>query len=913
MANSIQKLQSLGQSVWYDNMRRGLITSGELQRLIDLGVSGLTSNPMIFEKAIAGSNDYDEALLELAGSDASTEEIYEALVIEDIRAAADLLRPVFDRTGGADGFASLEVSPHLAHDADGTINAARRLFAALDRPNVMIKVPGTPEGVRAVRQLIGEGINVNVTLIFSLDAYRQVREAYLAGLDELARSGGDVSKVSSVASFFVSRVDTAVDDLLEGRLRSGTGGLEGLLGRAAVANAKVAYRDFQETFYSDEFAALSSKGGRVQRPLWASTGTKNPEYSDVLYVESLAGKDTVNTMPEATLTAFLDHGRAAEAISTEVSEAESALRRLDEVGIGLEQVTTKLLGDGLRAFADSYDKLLANIQEKLGRLQAQGHKHSGVSLGDHEPEVEATLSDLQDGDVVARIWRGDHTVWKPDPTEIVDRLGWLTVAETMCERVEDLTAFGQAVRDEGTRSAVVLGMGGSSLGPEVLRQSFGSAPGYPELIVLDTTVPRWVRDVTQSIDPTHTVFLVSSKSGGTIEPNVLYKHFRAVVEDAVGREAAGRHFIAVSDPDTSLADLAGREGFRRAFKNTPDLGGRYSVLSYFGMVPAALMGLDIATLLDRADCMREGCASCVAAHDNPGAWLGAAMATLALKGRDKLTLVTSPAIGSFGLWVEQLIAESTGKEGKAIVPVAGEPLLLPDAYGDDRSFVYLRLGGDDNAETDASVEELRSSGHPVIRLDLRDRYDIGAEFYRWEFATAVAGSLLQINPFDQPNVQAAKDVAESLMEEYGRSGDLPAPGETSSWQELVSKATPGSYMAIMAYVQPDADTDSALQALRRGVSERYGIATTLGYGPRFLHSTGQLHKGGPGTGLFLQLTIGHPNDVPIPGEAYTFGVLADAQAQGDLDALRTAGRRVAQVELDSDVPASIARLTAELV
>ena len=910
MANSIQELQSLGQSVWYDNMRRGLITSGELQRLIDLGVSGLTSNPTIFEKAIAGSNDYDEALQELAGSDASTEEIYETLVIEDIKAAADLLRRVFDRTGGADGFASLEVSPHLAHDADGTVNAARRLFAALDRPNVMVNVPGTPEGITAVRQLIGEGINVNVTLIFSLDVYRQVREAYLAGLDELARRGGDVSKVSSVASFFVSRVDTAVDDLLEERPRSGIGGLEGLLGRAAVANAKVAYRDFQEAFYSDEFAALSSKGGRVQRPLWASTGTKNPEYSDVLYVESLAGKDTVNTMPEATLTAFLDHGQAAEAISTDVSEAESALRRLDEVGIGLEQVTTKLLRDGLRAFADSYDKLLANIEEKRTRLQAEGHTHSG--LGDHEAEVEVALSALQDGDVVARIWRGDHTVWKPDPTEIVDRLGWLTVAEAMCERVEELTALGQAVRDEGTRNVVLLGMGGSSLGPEVLRQSFGSAPGYPELIVLDTTVPRWVRDVTQRIDPTHTVFLVSSKSGGTIEPNVLYRHFRAVVDDAVGRAAAGRQFIAVSDPDTSLADLAGREGFRRAFKNTPDLGGRYSVLSYFGMVPAALMGLDIATLLDRADCMREGCASCVAARDNPGAWLGAAMATLALKGRDKLTLVTSPAIGSFGLWVEQLIAESTGKEGKGIVPVAGEPLGDPADYGDDRLFVYLRVDGDDNAETDASAEALRALGHPVIRLDLRDRYDIGAEFYRWEFATAVAGSLLQINPFDQPNVQTAKDVAARLMEEYGRSGALPAPGETSSWQELVSKATPGSYLAIMAYVQPDADTDRALQALRRGVSERYGIATTLGYGPRFLHSTGQLHKGGPDAGLFLQLTVGHPNDVPIPGEAYTFGVLADAQAQGDLDALRTAGRSVAHVEMGSDVPASVARLTAEL-
>ena len=912
MANSVQQLQALGQSVWYDNMPRGLITSGELRRLMGLGISGLTSNPTIFEKAIAGSNDYDEALLKLAESDNSTEGIYETLVIEDIQTAADLLRPVFDRSKGADGFVSLEVSPRLAHNVDGTTKEARRLITALDRPNVMIKVPATPEGVSAIRQLIGEGININVTLIFSLDAYRQVREAYLAGLRELARSGGDLSRVSSVASFFVSRVDTAVDDLLGERLRSGNDELKSLLGKAAVANAKLAYRDFQEAFDSGPFSALREQGARVQRPLWASTGTKNPAYSDVLYVESLVSKDTVNTMPEATLTAFLEHGRAVVSIEADVESAESDLQRLEDAGILMEQVTARLLNDGLQSFADSYDKLLANIEEKRNRVLAGGHKHPGVSLGDHLSDVEVALADLQSRDVVARIWRKDHTVWKSDPTEISDRLGWLTVTDIMCERLDELTAFAQDVLEEGTRKVVLLGMGGSSLGPEVLRQTFGSAPGYPELIVLDTTVPEWVRDVSRSIDPLRTLFLVSSKSGSTVEPNVLYKHFRATVEDAVGREKAGRHFVAVTDTNTSLTDLAQREGFRRVFKNPPDLGGRYSVLSYFGLVPAALMGLDIAALLDRADCMREGCASCVAAHDNPGASLGAAMATLARNGRDKLTLLASPTIGSFGLWVEQLIAESTGKEGKGIVPVAGEPLLPADAYGDDRAFVYLRLEGDNDTETDAAVELLSTSGQPVIRLDLRDKYDLGAEFYRWEFATAVAGSLLGIHPFDQPNVQAAKDVAVNLMHQYKSSGLLPTAGATWSWPGLLSESGPGSYVAIMAYVQPTVEADRALQTLRRGISQRYGIATTLGYGPRFLHSTGQLHKGGPNSGLFLQLTTGHKNDIPIPGEAYTFGVLADAQAQGDLDALQTSGRRVSQVDLDSDVPAAIARLTAAL-
>ena len=533
-------------------------------------------------------------------------------------------------------------------------------------------------------------------------------------------------------------------------------------------------------------------------------------------------------------------------------------------------------------------------------------------LSEHLSEVEATLSDLRQRDVVARIWCKDHTVWMPDPTEITDRLGWLTVTEIMWARLDELTKFAQAVRDEGTRSVVLLGMGGSSAGSEVLRQTFGSAEGYPELIVLDTTVPAWVQNVTKSIDLARTLFLFASKSGDTIESNVLYRHFRALVGEAVGSDGAGRQFVAVTDPDTSLADLARRERFRRVFTNPPDLGGRYSVLSYFGLVPAALTGLDTALLLERADWMRERCASSAVAHDNPGARLGAAMATLALQGRDKLTLVVSPSIGSFGLWAEQLVAESTGKEGKGIVPVAGEPLLAIDAYGNDRVFVYLRLEGDDNAETDAAVGRLESLTHPVVRLHLRDKYDIGAEFFRWEFATSVAGSLLGVHPFDQPAVQAAKYVAVRLMDQYRRTGNLSMTKAPFSFQEFISDAGPGMYVAIMGYLQPTPETDRTLQSLRRKISERYGVATTLGYGPRYLHSTGQLHKGGPNTGLFLQLTSRHTEDIPIPGEAYTFGVLADAQAQGDLEALKSVGRRVARVELVPDVPAAIDRLTAEL-
>ena len=367
MANTVQQAGELGQSVWYDNMRRGMLESGELQGLIDAGITGLTSNPTIFEKAITGSTDYDDALLEQAREGKDAGAIYEHLVVDDIRAAADLLRPVYDRTDGADGFASLEVSPHLAHDTDGTVAEAKRLFATLDRPNVMMKVPGTPQGIPAVHRLIGEGVNVNVTLLFSLGVYGDVRQAYIAGLEDLDWAGRDPGGVASVASFFVSRVDTSVDSLLGGRQRDGAD-VEALLGGAAIANAKLAYRDFRADFDGERFGRLSAKGARVQRPLWASTSTKNPAYSDVLYADSLIGPDTVNTMPDATVEAFLDHGTPDETLARNVDECERFFEALEDAGVDMDEVTDGLLADGLQAFADSFDSLIANIEEKRAAL-----------------------------------------------------------------------------------------------------------------------------------------------------------------------------------------------------------------------------------------------------------------------------------------------------------------------------------------------------------------------------------------------------------------------------------------------------------------------------------------------------------------------------------------------------------------
>ena len=522
--------------------------------------------------------------------------------------------------------------------------------------------------------------------------------------------------------------------------------------------------------------------------------------------------------------------------------------------------------------------------------------------------IEAALADLRSRNLTARIWYGDHTVWKPEPTEIADRLGWLTITDRMRDGIASLEAFAAEVKDEGFRHVVLLGMGGSSLGPEVIGQTFGSAAGYPKLIVLDSTIPDSVQAVNDEIDPVRTLFVVSSKSGTTIEPLAFYNHFRSLVDAKVAERVVGQRFAAITDPGTPLERVAELDRFRRVFLNASDIGGRYSILSYFGMVPAVLAGVDIAKLLERADGMKDSCAPYVDVNDNPGARLGAVMASHATQGRDKLSLVLSPSITGFGLWVEQLIAESTGKEGRGIVPVVGEPLVGPSCYGDDRLFVYLRLDGDNNGDLDAAMADLESVGQPVVRLELGDKYDLGAEFFRWQFATAVAGSVLGIHPFDQPDVQQAKDETARGLREYRESGRLPQPEESGSIEELLSQAKPGDYLAILAYVRETQETNEALTELRRRVMERYHIATTVGYGPRFLHSTGQIHKGGPNSGLFLQISAERQDDIPVPREPYTFGVLADAQALGDMRALQAQGRRVAGVRLKGQHGEQIRRI-----
>lgn len=921
MPNRLIELKTIGgQSLWYDNIQRGLIVSGELKRLVDEdGILGVTSNPTIFEKAISGSSDYDAAIAALTRAGMSIEEIYSALTIEDIRMAADVLRPVYDRTHGKDGYVSIEVSPLLANDTAGTIGEARRLWQTLDRPNLMIKVPATPAGIPAVRELLGSGINVNVTLIFALHMYEQVMEAYLTGLELLAAAGKPLDSIASVASFFVSRVDTLVDKLLDERIAAAASDqararLRALQGQAAIANAKLAYARFKQVFGGSRFAALQQKGARVQRPLWASTSTKNPAYRDVIYVETLIGPHTVNTAPPQTIVAFKDHGVVALTLEQDIDQARELMDRLAEIGIDMTAVTQKLLDDGVKAFADSYTTLLRVIGDKRARLAVLARQTA--ALGSLQAQANAALDALEMKQFVERLWRKDAALWKDDPkaqAEIRNRLGWLDSPRAMQAHTQEIQAFVADVKAAGFTHALLLGMGGSSMAPELFRTTFGVAPGYLDLQVLDTTDPDSILAAERAVDLPHTLLIVSSKSGATIEVMSFFKYFYDKMQ-AIKGEAAGQNFIAITDPGTSLEKLAMDKNFRAIFLNPPDIGGRYSALSYFGLVPAALLGMDIDRLLERAADMAAACAPGPNIRQNPGAWLGAILGALHDAGRNQVTFALSPQIAAFGYWVEQLIAESTGKDDKGILPVEGEPLGAPEVYGDDRLFVYLRLDGDDTH--DAAIATLQAAGQPIITLRLRDIYDIGGEFFRWGVATVAASALLGVNPLDQPDVQANKENTKLVLMEYADTGLLPETiailPEMLTGRKFLEQIRPGDYIALMVYAQRTPEHDALLTRIRTALRDRYRVATTVGYGPRFLHSTGQLHKGGANNGVFIQITAQPTRDVPIPGEKYTFGTLIAAQALGDLQVLQTRHRRVIRLHLPGSVKEGLEHLAREV-
>ena len=940
--NPVKALESQGQAVWLDFLARGFVAKGDLKKLIDTdAVKGVTSNPAIFEKAIGSSDEYDAPIAAaLKSGDKSPSDLFEHIAVEDIQNAADVLKPVFDATKGRDGFVSLEVSPYLANDTKGTITEAERLWKSVERPNLMIKVPATPEGLPAIEHLIGEGISVNITLLFAQKVYVDVAEAYLRGLEKFVAGGGDPSGIASVASFFVSRIDTQADKQLDEKIAQANDPaekerLKALKGKVAIANAKLAYQEYLKLFAGSRWDKLKAKGAQPQRLLWASTGVKSKDYRDTMYVEELIGKDTVNTVPPATLDAFRDHGEVRDSLEEKIDDAKKVLADFARTGISLDKITTDLVADGVKQFADAADKLYGAVAHKRAASLGKAVGTQALALGDTlKKTVEKSTEEWRGSAKIRRLWHKDASVWTN--SDEAKWLGWLNSAFAEKAKLADYSDFAKWVKDQGFTDAVVLGMGGSSLGPEVLAVTFPHVSGFPKLHVLDSTDPAQVTTMAKTVNIAKALFIVSSKSGGTTEPNVMKNYFFGEVSKAIGADKAGGHFVAVTDPGSSLEKVAKEQKFARIFFGDPAIGGRYSVLSPFGLVPAAAAGLDLSKLLEHTLSMVRSCGPDVPPVENPGVQLGLAMGHAGIDGRDKVTILSSKKIADFGAWAEQLIAESTGKDGKGLIPIDGEELGAPTVYGDDRFFIDLRVEGENDKTHDDKLAALEKAGHIVTRIVLPSIDHLGQEFFRFEIATAVAGAVLGINPFNQPDVEDAKIKTRELTSAFEKTGSLPpetpvvsskdadlytdesnaellkkagADGDLASWLKAhFRRVTPGDYVALLAYVERDAAHIDALQAMRMAVRDKKKVATCAEFGPRFLHSTGQAYKGGPDSGVFLQITADDANDLAIPDYRASFGVIKAAQARGDFEVLTDRSRRALRVHLKGDLKAGLKAL-----
>ncbi|NHN89237.1 bifunctional transaldolase/phosoglucose isomerase [Acetobacter conturbans] len=933
-------LEQFGQSPWLDFVRRGYTRDGSMAALVEKdGIRGVTSNPAIFQKAMGEGTDYDAQIRDILGKEiVSAGELYERLAVEDIREVAHVLKPVFDRTKGEDGYVSFEVSPYLARDTEATIEEAGRLWHTVSEPNLMIKIPATKEGLPAIHRKIADGVNINVTLLFSLDMYKAVVEAWISGLEARHKDGLSVSGIASVASFFVSRVDGKVDGEIDRRVKAGdkdAEALKAIRGKVAIANAKMAYLHWQEIMKSERWAKLKTAGAQPQRLLWASTGTKDKAYSDVLYVDGLIGPETVNTLPPATLDAFRDHGTAHASLGENVDAAKQVMAEVKRLGLDLDAMTTKLVDEGVVSFEDAFDGLLGSVAKKQNELLGKKLTETKLSLPkEFDDAVKAGLEEWRKGGTIRRLWAKDASVWT-NGTE-AKWLKWLDIVSDRLEHLTELEAFQQEVKARGFKQILLLGMGGSSLGPEVLAMTFGKHEGYGHLYVLDSTDPQQVRTFEGKIDPKETLFIVSSKSGSTLEPNIMLSYFFDVAQKAIGAKA-GEHFVAVTDPGSALEKKAAADGFWKVFHGEKQIGGRYSVMSNFGMVPAAASGVPLKLFLEDALHGVKACDGSVPPSANPGVLLGTVFGVGAEKfGRDKITIIATKQVMDFGAWAEQLIAESTGKRGKGLIPIDDETLAGPTHYGKDRLFVYFRLASEHSHEQDEAVRTLIDAGEPVVTINLHDRRQIAQEFFRWEIATAVSGVFLGINPFDQPDVEASKIETKKLTAAYNETGSLPpeSPFATDGDLEFFAdrknaellkgdttqailkahfdRVKAGDYVGLLAYIERDRSSIEWIQHTRLAIRDAKTIATAAEFGPRFLHSTGQAYKGGPDTGVFLQITADDAHDLPVPGARYSFGVVKAAQARGDFDVLAERGRRALRVHIKGDLKKGLTTLASAI-
>lgn len=907
-----EAVREYGQSIWYDFIERRMIWSGRLHHMVaQEGLRGVTSNPSIFEKAMGGSEDYGPAMAALARAGATPAETFEALAVEDIQWACDVFREVYDSSKGLDGYVSLEVSPHLAYDALGTIEDAHRLWSTVSRDNLMVKVPGTEPGLEAIEQLLADGLNINVTLLFSVERYQQVFRAHERALHRRLAAGLPVDHVASVASFFVSRIDGVVDPLLVEKAPR-------LQGKVAIANAERAHAFYRHAIETPEHKTLVQAGAKPQRLLWASTSTKNPSYPDTLYVDRLIGPDTVNTVPAATYEAFNDHGSPKPGLE---GDGGRVLDELPGLGVDLSQICADLETKGVLQFADAFDRLIGAVAQRRSALLDGRLCTLNLELGALQSAYEGTCARLDEASVARRLWERDGHLFSSDDGTAQGAaayMGWLDAVDDMEARIEELDELQDDILESGVESVVLMGMGGSSLAPDVFRRMLPQVDQAPELVVLDGTHPASVQRVLDLMAEGELAFIVASKSGGTAEVVAFHDVVAANVQ-VEEDEVPGDRFIAITDPGTALEERAVDEDFWAVIHGDPEIGGRFSALSPFGLVPAVAMGLDAADLLERARLMVGSCGPELRSADNEGLRLAAALGAGVEAGRNKLVLHCSPGAEPLGDWLEQLIMESTGKSGKGVVVVQGRS----ESDGPDRMHVCFAVGEEPMPEVEG----------PQVGIRMPEAADLVQEMFRWEFATAALGHLLGINPFDQPDVQASKTITKELL---ATEGSLPTPtsarvvAEEGPWKletfsddapsgelvaslgALASSVGVPAYLAVHAFIDMSEEARAAVGSFRDALARKTEAVTTFGFGPRYLHSTGQLHKGGPDGGVFLQLWDEPEQDVALPGRDYGFERLLRAQELGDLQALLDAGRRVFRLGLGRDPVKALRALTDRL-
>lgn len=921
VSNKIEKINELGQSIWYDNIQRCIIQNGELKEMIQRGfVRGMTSNPCSFRDAITNSNDYDTAIAPMALAGWNSQKIFAKLSVEDIRDAAGLFTDLYVQSEGRDGYISLEINPSFAYNTESAVEEAKKIWTAVNRPNLMVKIPATTNGLIAVQQLTAAGININITLIFSEERYVEAAEAYLSGLEERAAGGKPIDKIHSVASVYVCWIDLKIDPLLEEIIKNSDEQqaltAAELKGKIGIANCKKIYRRFEKIFNSDRFKTLQEHGARIQRPLWAATNCINSQFPDTLYIDSLIGKNTISTVNPETLQAILDHGRIKAGLPAPDSEIDSMFSKLASLGISFNAITEQLEEEGVNTFETAFKSMLGDLEKRSEFIQ--------TSLGELYEPVFQNFQKVEENSILPRIFAKDPTVWTFDTQaypEIRNRLGWLDAQNTTAKSIDEFRGILKSLREDGIKKVLLLGMGGSSLAPEVMALTFHNISDI-KLSIVDSTDPGQVLTADRDNPAEETVYIISSKSGGTAEVRAFLDYFYARAKDSLGEEA-GSHFIAITDPGTQLERTAKELNFRNIVLSDASVGGRFSAITPFGVLPATLIGIDPAIVLEKVNGMAKKSTPSNPVGSNEGAALGVYMATAALNGRDKFTILTDPELESLGSWLEQLIAESSGKNGKGIVPVDIEPKTDPANYARDRAFVYVNYSGTQST----FVEKLIAAGQPVLTIKIAELTDLFAEFYRWEIAISVACSLLEVNAFDQPNVQDSKNRTVAKINEYKEKGRLEEP--ETVWEkdgvkayynfeskELRAAKDPADlltkfiklaksgedYVAINAYVPRNDTLLEELQAVRKQILDLSGCATTLGFGPRFQHSTGQLHKGGANNGVFVQLVANCPEDAEIPNEGMTFAVLERAQALGDFEALLAMDRRAIRIDLGEASP-----------